>query len=59
MLNALPSEIIIVLNVTITIVDIKNYIKSIRLKGVIVVTVHFTHAAASHAHSRSYNENQW
>ena len=25
----------------------------------IVVTVHFTHAAASHAHSRSYNENQW
>ena len=25
----------------------------------IVVTVHFTHAAASHAHSRSYNVNQW
>ena len=39
--------------------DLKKYIKYIRLKGVIVVAVHFTHAAASHAHSSSHNENQW
>ena len=54
-LNVLPSEIIVFLNVTITIVDIKSII----LQGLIVVTVHFTHAAASHAHSSSHNENQW
>lgn len=48
-----------ILTCTVYISDENKYIKSIRLKGVIVVTVHFTHAEASHAHSSSRNENQW